>query len=49
MKCGLCGEVAVGYATINGVRFCHDDYTHEPSCYMKAQWEMGLGTERVAL
>ena len=36
--CARCSEPAVGYATIDGERYCHDD---ERSCYTAALWERG--------
>jgi hypothetical protein len=41
VKCALCGEPARGRATINGVRYCHDENVR-PSCYENAMWQKGL-------
>jgi hypothetical protein len=37
-KCGLCGkDPAAGFASANGVFFCHGDEDEEPTCYMRSQ------------
>ena len=33
--CALCGNVAQGFATIDGDRYCHGD-DERPTCYMRA-------------
>ncbi len=36
--CGLCGkDPAEGFASIDGVRYCHGDCDPEPTCYVRAQ------------
>lgn len=36
--CGLCGkDPAEGFATVDDVRYCHGDFTPDPTCYMAAQ------------
>lgn len=43
--CGLCGrDPAAGYAMVDTVRYCHGDFDPDPTCYMKAQSRMGLGS-----
>lgn len=37
-KCAYCGkDPAEGFATIDGVRFCHGDWEPDPTCYMQGQ------------
>lgn len=43
-RCGLCREVARGYATIGGVRYCHE--ARGVTCYMKASLARGGVTDR---
>jgi hypothetical protein len=36
-RCGLCGlDPAAGFASINGVFYCHGDEDEESTCYMQA-------------
>jgi len=44
--CARCGEPALGYATIDGKRYCHDD---ERSCYTLALRTTVRATSRVYL
>lgn len=41
--CGYCDEEAQGYATINGVRYCHA--SGHQDCYQLAQNERSWGSE----
>ena len=42
-KCGLCGaDPAIGFAGIDGVRYCHGDFEPDPTCYMQASWLKSL-------
>lgn len=42
--CGLCfKDPAEGYASIGDLRFCHGDDDPEPTCYMRAQWQLSFG------
>lgn len=34
-RCGWCGEIAKGEASINGIRYCHED--SGTSCYQAQQ------------
>lgn len=37
-RCGLCGkDPAEGFASVNGVRFCHGD-DDDTTCYMEDTW-----------
>lgn len=33
--CGLCGNVAAGFASVSGVRYCHGE-DDSPTCYERA-------------
>lgn len=39
--CGLCDkDPAEGFASVNGVFYCHGDDDPEPTCYMRASASM---------
>lgn len=42
--CGRCHQPVSGFAEINGVRYCHPDFSLDgPTCYELATWEGGSG------
>lgn len=48
--CGLCGkDPAEGFAMLGDVRYCHGDWTPDPTCYMRAQRPASFPAVRRAL
>lgn len=45
-RCAACGQVAGGWAFINGKRYCHGDDDPTPTCYMKGSAEEAHGAIR---